>query len=52
MAGRKYSDVLKIANTSYIANSDILVLERADGKTYAFYANSIVSTLTAQISTQ
>jgi hypothetical protein len=41
MAGRKYSDIYKVSNTTSIANTDLLIVERADGNTYAFQANTL-----------
>lgn len=41
MAGKKYSDIIKTSNTTSVANTDIFILERADGNTYALYANAM-----------
>lgn len=41
MAGKKYSDIMSMSNTSTVANSDIFILQRADGNTYALYANTL-----------
>lgn len=41
MAGRKFSDIYKMSNTTSIANSDLFVVERSDGNTYAFQAASM-----------
>jgi hypothetical protein len=41
MAGKKYSDIISTSNTSTVANSDLFVLQRADGNTYALYANNL-----------
>ena len=52
MAGKKYSDILKISNTAVLANSDIFVLERADGNTYAFQANAFYSYISSVVLTE
>jgi hypothetical protein len=43
MAGKKYSDIYKISNTSSVADTDLFALERTDGNTYVTQANSIYS---------
>lgn len=41
MAGKKYSDIMSTSNTSTVANTDIFILQRADGNTYALYSNAM-----------
>lgn len=41
MAGKKYSDIYKTSNTNTVANTDLFIIERADGNTYALQANSV-----------
>ena len=41
MAGKTYSDILKTSNTTTVANSDVFLMQRADGNTYALYANTL-----------
>lgn len=41
MAGKTFRDVLATSNTTSVTNTDIFVLERADGNTYALYANAL-----------
>lgn len=43
MAGRKFSDIFKVSNTASIANTDLFVVERSDGNTYAFQASTLRS---------
>ena len=39
MAGKKFSDVYRTSNTNYVANTDLFIIERADGNTYALQAS-------------
>jgi hypothetical protein len=41
MAGKKYSDIFKTANTASVADTDLFAVERADGNTYVLIANTI-----------
>ena len=41
MAGKKYSDIYAVSNTTIVANSDLFILQRADGNTYALTANTL-----------
>ena len=50
MAGKKYSDIYKTSNTNIVANTDLFITERADGNTYAFTANTLVSAISSRVS--
>lgn len=50
MAGKKYSDIYKTSNTNTVATTDLFITERADGNTYAFTANTLVSSISSRIS--
>lgn len=41
MAGKRYSDIYKTSNTTSVANTDLIIIERADGNTYALQANAV-----------
>lgn len=41
MAGKKYSDVYAVSNTAAITDTDLMVLQRADGNTYAFQTTTL-----------
>ncbi len=45
MAGKKYSDIYKSSNTSSVANTDLIAVERADGNTYVLQANVLYRNL-------
>lgn len=41
--GKTFSDIYAVSNTATIANSDLMILQRSDGNTYAFTATSLIS---------
>ena len=43
MAGKKFSDIYKTSNTSSVADTDLMAIERADGNTYVLQANTLYS---------
>lgn len=43
MAGKTYSDIYATSNTAAIANTDIMILQRADGNTYAYHASALLT---------
>ena len=51
MAGKKYSDIYKTSNTNIVANTDLFITERADGNTYAFTANTLMSVVANRVNT-
>lgn len=50
MAGRKYSDIYKVSNTNVIANTDLFIVERANGNTYAFTAQTLINAIPLNVS--
>lgn len=46
MAGKKYSDIYARSNTTSVVANDIFILERSDGNTYAFTANTLYNNIT------
>jgi len=51
MAGRKYSDIYKVANTATVANTDLFAIERANGNTYVLQANAFYAYVSGVLST-